>query len=195
MLGQLFHLILKWLSRIVSSGGRDTQSGSYPSQQSSSDNHPSKGKQSERVSKWFTYKEAVGSSTASQRGIDNTPTPNTLEDIKSSAKLLDGVRELLGTPILVNSWYRCPELNKAVGGSPTSDHMTGRSIDFVSPSFGNPYKICHKIVSSGIKFDQLIFETNSRGSQWVHIGFGTRMRGEVLTYSPKSGYRKGLWES
>lgn len=195
MLGNIFQWILKMLSRKKPSSGQGTSLEFSPSQPNLSDNQNSSKKQTKKISKWFSYNEAVRSSTASQRGIDNTPTPDILEAIKSSAKRLDAVRELLGNPVLVNSWYRCPELNKAVGGSATSDHLSGRSIDFISPSYGSPYDVCLAIKDSGIEFDQLIFETNSRGSQWVHIGFGTKMRGEVLTYSPKKGYRKGLWES
>lgn len=187
MLGRLFQWILKLISRLRQSSGQDTSSDSSQSLPSSSDSPSSKTKPTESfkdgmVSVWFSYHEATHSNTAVSRGLNNSPSPTILYSIKSSARRLDEVRELLGTPILVNSWYRSPEVNKAVGGSTTSDHMTGLSIDFVSPKFGTPYQICLTILNSGIKYDQLIFETNSRGSQWVHIGFGDRMRQQTLTY-------------
>lgn len=191
MLGNIFQWILKILSRRKLSDGSDTLLDSSQSQQNSLDSPPLKEEQTKKgkISKWFTYDEATRSSTASQRGIDNTPRGEYLDNIKDAAKRLDEVRELLGCPIIVSSWYRCPELNRAVGGSATSDHMTGKSIDFVSPKFGSVRAVCEKIANSDIKFDQLIYETNSRGSQWVHIGFGDRMRRQVLTYNPKKGYR------
>lgn len=193
MLGTIF----QWISRLLSlrkpSNGQDTSSEPSPSLPSLSDKNDYTSKQG-KISRWFTYKEATHSNTAAARGIDNTPSDKELEAILSTAKYLDSVREYLGHPILVNSWYRNPTVNKAVGGSGTSDHMSGKSVDFRCPAFGSPYNVCKALIVSGIPFDQLIFETNSRGSQWVHIGFGDRMRGEVLTYTPSTGYRRGLWE-
>lgn len=146
------------------------------------------------LSKYFSLNEATRSSTASRLGLNNQPDTNTLTAMKSSAMRLDSIREYLGFAIIVSSWFRSKDVNKAVGGSPTSDHMTGKSIDFTCPNFGTVYEVCEAIIKSGIKFDQLIYETNSRGSQWVHIGFGDRMRMEVLTHNPTKGmrYAKGL---
>lgn len=210
MFGHIFHWILNLLSAKSGQEELDTSSQPSPSPPSSSHKESSEKEESEmnekenedvipnsplkegHISQYFTYKEATHSNTAISRGMDNTPSPEMLETIKDTARRLDGVRELLGTPIIVSSWYRNAAVNKAVGGSSTSDHMSGKSVDFRADRYGSPLEICRAIVESDIEFDQLIFETNSRGSQWVHIGWGDRMRGEVLTKKPNKPYMKGL---
>lgn len=129
-----------------------------------------------KLSANFHLDEFVTSQTAARRGIDNTPPAPVLIRLKNAAKGLEKVRAVLGRPILISSGYRSPALNKAVGGSATSDHMNGDAADFISPGFGTPIAICRAIVAAGIKFDQLIEE-----GTWVHISFGPRMRGQILT--------------
>lgn len=202
MLGNIFQWILKMLSRKKHSGGQDTSLESSPSQPNLSDSesllNEGTGMKKEKnlpqghLSKHFTLREATHSATAASIGIDNSPDNKSLEAIKDTAMRMEAVRELLGHPIVVSSWYRNPRVNRAVGGSSTSDHMSGRSVDFRCDGFGSPLSICKVIASSDIEFDQLIYETNSRGSQWVHIGFGERMRGQILTKKPNSGYLNGL---
>ena len=142
------------------------------------------------LSEHFTLAEGVFSSTALRFGIDNTPnTVNTMR-MQAAAKALEAVRELLGAPMHVDSWYRCEALNKAVGGSLTSAHMEGYAIDFICPAFGTPLEIVRAIVDSGIKFDQCIQE-----GRWVHISFDPRTRMRVLTAhfdaSGKATYTQG----
>lgn len=73
--------------------------------------------------KYFTLKELTRSATAEAKGIDNTPTPEVEKNLTLLVEnILDPLRLIYGKPITVNSGYRCPELNKAVGGSATSDH-------------------------------------------------------------------------
>jgi putative chitinase len=92
--------------------------------------------------------------------------------MKHAALGMELVRQLLGQPIHVNSWYRSPELNKAVGGSPTSDHVTGFAVDFICPTYGNPEQIVRAIVNSTIDYKQVIYEFSS----WVHISFNGMQR-------------------
>lgn len=139
-----------------------------------------------KLSPNFHLTEFTTSQTASRRGIDNTPSPAIIVRLKRTAAGLEKVRARLGKPILVSSGYRCPALNKAVGGSPTSDHMEGDAADFTSPGFGSPLNICRAIAASDIDFDQLIDEDT-----WVHISFGPRNRRQVLTKT-KGGYAVGL---
>jgi len=129
-----------------------------------------------KLSANFHLDEFVTSQTAARRGIDNTPSPEVIKRLRNTAKGLERVRAVLGKPILISSGYRSPALNKAVGGSATSDHINGDAADFISPGFGTPIAICRAIVAAGIKFDQLIEE-----GTWVHISFGPRMRGQILT--------------
>lgn len=125
----------------------------------------------------FSLAEFVESDTAMRRRIANVPTSAVMERLRNTAANMEKVREILGNvPVHVTSGYRSPALNKAVGGSPNSDHIDGDACDFRAPAFGPPILICHAIVKSGLRFDQLIEE-----GTWVHISFGPRMRQQVLT--------------
>ena len=80
--------------------------------------------------KYFTIKELCQSETAESLGIDNTPTEEVKENLTFfTEKILDPLRKSWGSAIIVNSGYRCPELNKAVGGSETSVHPLGWGVD------------------------------------------------------------------
>lgn len=194
MLGKLSLWISKLISRLKSSSTQGTQSPSqgFPPSSSGRASPTPLPSGKRRLTEHFTIDEATHSNTAASLGISNDPDEEEFDAILDTANRMEAVRDLLKAPIHVSSWFRNPEVNKAVGGSSTSDHMTGRSVDFTCPAFGTPYDVCKAIASSGIRFDQLIYETNARGSQWVHIGFGERMRGQVMTYTPKSGYTNGI---
>lgn len=106
--------------------------------------------------------------TATQhRGIDNTAPPDVVERLKQTALLMEQIRLRLGAPIIVSSGYRCPELNKAVGGQPNSQHLTGQAVDFICPGFGPPATVMSALVDSGIEYDQLIVEFG----RWVHVSW------------------------
>ena len=120
---------------------------------------------------YFTLEELCRSDTATLQGIDNTPG----EGIKANlallvAYVLDPLREAYGKPIRVTSGYRCPQLNKAVGGSPTSDHMQGRAADITgTPATREENRRLLALVQSlGLPFDQLI---NEQDGQWVHVSY------------------------
>ena len=141
-------------------------------------------------SRYFTLEELTQSDTAVRLHIDNTPPGNVVEVLHDTATRMDQVRDLLKGPVQVLSGYRSPKLNTAIGGSPNSAHMSGRAVDFVCRSYGTPLQICQKIVSAGVKFDQLIQE-----GTWVHISFDPQMRNQVLTAvfsNGKTTYRSGL---
>ncbi len=141
-------------------------------------------------SRYFTLEELTASDTAVRLHIDNTPPADVVNALRDTAAKMDQVRDLLKGPIQVLSGYRSPKLNTAIGGSPHSAHMNGRAVDFVCRGFGTPLQICQKIVSAGVKFDQLIQE-----GTWVHISFDPQMRNQVLTASfgnGKTTYRSGL---
>ena len=80
--------------------------------------------------KYFTIKELTRSDTARHLGIDNTPPASAVMALNELVDhVLDPLREAWGGPIHVNSGYRCPELNKIVGGTPTSQHQRGEAAD------------------------------------------------------------------
>lgn len=132
--------------------------------------------------KYFTIEELTRSTTATARGLDNTPTPEIKANLERLVdKVLDPLREKYGKPITVNSGYRCPELNKAVGGSKTSDHMNGFSVD-ITASCKKENAILFQIIKDNFDFDQLIWEKgNSEYPDWVHVSYNpNRLRKQVL---------------
>lgn len=103
------------------------------------------------------------------------------------------VRHLLGDrPIHVNSGYRCPDLNAAVGGAPDSLHMKGLAADILCPQFGVPLDVCRAIAAADVRADQIVHEFG----KWCHVGFapaGSPARLRLLTIaSAAEGYRPGL---
>lgn len=119
--------------------------------------------------KYFTMGEMMRSDTAARKGINNKCTKEDAERLKKLIEnVLDPLREAYGKPIKVNSGYRCPELNKAVGGSKTSDHMKGCAADIVgTPNTKSENKRLFELVKSlDLPFDQLIDEKNL---SWVHV--------------------------
>lgn len=137
-----------------------------------------------QLSEHFTLHEAIRSATAKRVGIRNMPPGDILENMKVAADGMEAIRELCGNrPVIVSSWYRCPDLNKAIGGSKTSDHMTGYAIDFTIPRFGSPFDVADEIERSDIQFDQLIHEKR----RWTHISFSPKMRNQTLTLPPEGG--------
>ena len=134
------------------------------------------------LSDHFNWSEASASSTAAARGIDNTIPPTLFGNVERTARLMEDIRTLLGhTPIRVTSWYRSPELNRAIGGSKTSAHMKGLAVDFQTPRMDLKAAF-ERIADSGTLFDQLILERTRDGAYWIHVGlsYGAPRR-EVLT--------------
>jgi hypothetical protein len=139
----------------------------------------------------FSLSELVYSETAEISGIDNTPPPEIVENLKRLAAGLEAVRALLGAPLEISSGFRCAALNQAVGGSSTSQHVQGLAADFACPAFGSPLEVARAIQQSGIAFDQCILEYG----RWVHLSFSDVPRGRMLTiYDEKKGYLAGLWD-
>lgn len=122
----------------------------------------------ENISPRITYKEATQSPKAKALGIDNTPSKQVIKNMEMVAKAcFEPLREWYGKPIRINSFYRCHELNIAVGGSKTSDHMQGRAIDITAGSKSENKKL-FDWCKANLKFDQLI---NEYDYSWVHISF------------------------
>lgn len=136
----------------------------------------------------FSLREATTTST----GLPNNPDPAQLERVINTAYNMEIVRAVLGRhPITVSSWFRSPQVNSAVGGVPSSEHLLGAAVDFTCPAYGSPVEICRALISVAhiLNYNQLILE-----SGWVHISFppdGQQGKKEVLT--GKAGkYLQGL---
>lgn len=141
----------------------------------------------------FKMSEFTNSDTARMLRVDNTPTGVHLGNVQHTARMMELVRSLLDdNPIIISSGYRNPVVNRAVGGVPNSSHAQGLAVDFTCPKFGAVIDVAKAIAASALPFDQLIFEQGN--SQWVHLGFGPRMRREVLSWSPSRGYAIGIRE-
>jgi putative chitinase len=142
-----------------------------------------------KLSENFTLEEATFSETAVRLDINNQPSPEQLENMKITANGMEAIRKLLGKPIRVNSWLRLPEVNKAIGGALKSSHMDGWAVDFVCPTYGDPYEVAKALKESDIQLDQCIYEFG----RWVHVSFAPEMRGQFLTiFKPQNKYVAGI---
>jgi len=120
------------------------------------------------LSPHFTLEELTASELAHRQGLDNQPKDvKVMNHLKILAKNLEDVRECLGSPIHINSAYRCLMVNALLGSKPTSAHVKGLAADFVCPGFGTPKEIVKRLSSSNVAYDQLILEFD----HWVHIAF------------------------
>lgn len=135
--------------------------------------------------KYFSIRELSSSVTAVNHRIDNTPTKEAKERmVELIENLLDPIREKYGKPIIVTSGYRCPLLNTFVGGSVTSQHMTGCAVDIRSTtdSLKDNKELLDCIRKMNPDYDQLIWEYGTKeGPDWIHISYNkNRNRHEFL---------------
>lgn len=124
--------------------------------------------------KHFSIQELTRSDTAIRKGIDNTAPKEAQENLTRLVdKVLDPLREAWGGPITVTSGYRSAALNKAVGGSATSDHLKGCAADITVGNRAQNKKLFMLIQKLGLPFDQLIHERGSvkDGPDWVHVSY------------------------
>lgn len=130
--------------------------------------------------KYFTIKELISSSTATQHNINNTPTKEIEENLKALVdNILDPLREAYGKPIIVTSGYRCEKLNTLLKGSKTSQHRFGQAAD-IRTSLDTPTenkKLFDLVQKLNLPFDQLIDEYNFN---WIHVSYSPRNRKQVL---------------
>jgi zinc D-Ala-D-Ala carboxypeptidase len=126
-----------------------------------------------QLSDHFTLSELTKSSTAERRGIDNAPGPTEIENmILVCDQILEPVRNHYGIPFVPNSGFRGLELNRAIGSSDNSQHVTGQAVDFEVPSI--PNKDTALWVMENCEFDQLILEFYKERipeSGWVHCSY------------------------
>lgn len=144
----------------------------------------------------FAWQEAEATT---HREIDNTIPVTLFKVIRNTAQGMERIRSALAAPIHISSWYRCHELNEAVGGSKESQHTRGEAVDWICPRYGSPVLVVKKLLQfqEYLDFDQLILEHT-----WIHTSFQSdparKNRGEVLSLlkrpDPKTGkrYASGL---
>ena len=125
------------------------------------------------ISKHISYKEGVYSITATRRGIDNTPNDEQLENMELIAdNVFELLRQWVGGPIKINSFFRCPELNTAIGGSHKSQHCKGQAID-IDDTFGRATNAeMFHFIKEHLEFDQMIWEFGDDDNpDWVHVSY------------------------
>ena len=144
-----------------------------------------------RISKHISYKEAVGSNYAKQKGIKNKPNEEQVENMKLLAEeVFEPLREWVDAPIKVNSMFRSLELNTALKGSKTSSHMKGEAMDITSMGGKSNLEMFYYI-KDNLCFDQLIWEFGKE-PKWLHVSYNkdnnrqqvlvTKKRGVYYTY-------------
>lgn len=118
--------------------------------------------------KYFTIAELCRSNTADRLGINNRCRQEHVVSLTALVdNVLDPLREWWGKPLIVSSGYRCPELNAAVKGSKTSQHMSGQAAD-IDTGDRQQNKLLFEYIRKNLPFDQLIDESNSA---WVHVSY------------------------
>jgi hypothetical protein len=115
-----------------------------------------------QLSEHFSYEELT---YTDHREFDNTPNEQELENLKRLASFLEQVKESLGgRPIMVNSAFRCKQVNDAVGSKDTSQHCIGCAADIRVPDM-TPDQVVRSIMATGLPYDQIIREFD----RWTHI--------------------------
>lgn len=134
-----------------------------------------------KITKNFTLEELLRSATASRLSIPNTPSLSVTHNlILLCNHILQPLRNAYGKPIIVNSGYRSPELNRAIGGAKNSQHMRGQAADIKGSGGTIPQENRHLfelIQKLNLPFDQLIDEKNY---SWIHASFSDTPRHQVL---------------
>ena len=125
------------------------------------------------ISKRISYKEGVYSRTATRLDIENTPNDEQLNNMVLLAEeVFEPLRSWVGGPIKINSFFRSPKLNKAIGGSTTSQHCKGQAMD-IDDTFGRATNAeMYHFIKEHLDFDQMIWEFGDDDNpDWVHISY------------------------
>ena len=129
-----------------------------------------------KLSKNFTYEELCHSGVAERKGLRNRPKTKeeervVIENLKALCmEVLQPLRDYLGKPVVISSGYRSEEVNRMVGGVKGSQHLKGEAVDIHVENTDHLLKIMHFIMDE-TDFDQLIWEKNKQGTQWVHVSY------------------------
>ena len=125
------------------------------------------------ISKHISYKEGVYSVTATRRGINNTPNDEQLDNMELVAnEVFEPLRPWVGGPIKINSFFRGPELNTAIGGSSKSQHCKGQAIDIDDTFHKATNAEMYYYIKENLDFDQIIWEFGDDDNpDWVHISY------------------------
>lgn len=119
---------------------------------------------------YFSFQELERSATATKFAVDNTAPESARRNMAVLVdKVLDPLRKAWGKPLTVNSGYRCPQLNRLVGGSATSHHLKGMAADITTGNATDNRRLYQLAQTLGLPFTQLIGKKYNFG--WIHIGY------------------------
>ena len=126
-----------------------------------------------KLSKNFTLAEMCRSKKAKELRIKNVPSPKEVARLKVLCeKVLQPLRDYMGEPVIINSGYRSPELNKKVGGVRDSQHLIGEAADINCKGSLEYANRIIEFIMLNLEFDQLILE-RKKGAMWVHVSYTT----------------------
>ena len=125
------------------------------------------------ISNHISYREGVYSTTAKRLGLDNTPNNEQLNNMELIAhEIFEPHRSYVGGPIKINSFFRSPKLNKAIGGSSKSQHCKGQAMD-IDDTYGRMTNAeMYHFIKDHLDFDQIIWEFGDDDNpDWVHVSY------------------------
>jgi hypothetical protein len=140
------------------------------------------------VSKYASYSEVINSNKAKSLGISNEPNEEQLKNLVAiCTNVFDEVREYYDVPLYISSGFRSDELNKVIGGSAKSQHMSGEALDIDADVYGRiTNKDVFNYIRDNLVFDQLIWEFgNDNNPEWVHVSYkriGKNRKNILLSY-------------
>lgn len=136
-----------------------------------------------KLTEHFHLEEFTRSHTASVHHIQNQPPAAAIQALKKLCKnILEPLRQWTGKPIIINSGFRCEELNRLVGGVTNSQHLSGEAADIRVNSLMEA-RMWFAWIMDNCDFDQLIWEKNPKGVYWIHVShklLSEQNRHEVL---------------
>ena len=134
---------------------------------------------SSKLSEHFSLRELTKTNT----GIDNVPNEEQVNNLKRVCQWLERLRSKRNEPIIINSGYRSPQVNRAVGGAPNSNHLTGCAVDIHVSGMEQLIRYAAILLDisdlNNEDFDELLLERSPRGTYWLHFAvrpFGNRRR-------------------
>jgi len=147
------------------------------------------------VSKHITMVEATRSAYAQAHGINNEPPIDAIKNMQHVAQtVFEPMRAYFGVPIKINSFYRCPKLNRAIGGSPTSQHVNGCAMD-LDATGGITNKQIFNHIRLNLPFDQLIWEGGTdEEPAWVHVSLTWSKNRYQILKARKNSAGKMMYE-
>ena len=137
-----------------------------------------------QLSENLSLAEVIRSETAKRKGVSNMPTPEHIENFKKLAEnIFQPIRKHFGKPIHISSGYRSDALNKAIGGSKTSQHCKGEAIDIDMDGTAITNAQIFNYIKDNLNFDQMIWEFGTdKNPDWVHVSYNStgKQRKQIL---------------